>query len=148
VSSEPKAKQKNQNEQNNPQTSMLLFALKPPGRNGARHPRPRCGKLASVALSAAALLTAASAPAAQLTWDAGDTNNGATIDAASGAWNTDTANLNWNNGSGNVSWTQTSVTAALNGATFAGADAAAGTYQVALDGSKSPQQSYHQRQWV
>jgi hypothetical protein len=38
-----------------------------------------------------------------------------------------------------VSWTQTGPTAALNGATFAGADAAAGTYQVALGRlAKSP----------
>lgn len=115
---------------------MFVFALKPPGQNGTWHRRPRCGKLASVALTVAALLTAADSPAAQLIWDAGDTNNGATIDAASGSWNTDTANLNWNDGAGNVSWTQTSVTAALNGATFAGPDTAAGTYQIALDGSQ------------
>jgi len=101
----------------------------------ARRLRPWFKRMASATLAAAAVLTTASSPAAQLTWDAGNTANGATIDAASGAWNIDTTtNLNWNNGSGNVSWTQTSVTAGLNGAIFAGADAAADTYQIALDG--------------
>ena len=109
----------------------------PGGRNGIQRLRPWCSKLAAVALTAAALLTAASSPAAQLIWDAGNTNNGATIDPASGSWNTDTTtNLNWNNGSGNVGWTQTSTTAGLNGATFAGVDAPAGTYQIALDGGQ------------
>ena len=80
------------------------------------------------------MVCAVSASAAQLTWDAGNTNNGATIDSASGAWDIDTTtNLNWNNGSGNVSWTQTSTTAGLNGAIFNGPDAAAGTYAVSLD---------------
>ena len=36
-------------------------------------------------LLAALVFCAASASAAQLTWDAGNTNNGATIDSASGA---------------------------------------------------------------
>jgi fibronectin-binding autotransporter adhesin len=109
----------------------------PASRNGIQRLRPWCSKLAAVALTVASLLTAATAPAAQLTWDAGNTNNGATIDAASGAWNTDTTtNLNWNNGSGNVSWTQTSPTVALNGATFAGPGAPEGTYQISLDGSQ------------
>ena len=112
-----------------------MCALEPAGQAGTRRRHNSSSKLVSVALAAAALMTAASSPAAQLTWDAGDTSNGATTNAASGAWNTDTTtNINWNNGSGNVSWTQTSATAALNGATFAGTDAAAGTYQVALDG--------------
>ena len=114
-------------------TPILVCDLKPAGPNGTL--RRWCKKSAAVALAAAALLTAASSPAAQLTWDAGNTNNGATIDAASGSWNTDTTtNFNWNNGSINTNWTQTSTTAGLNGAIFAGADAAAGTYQVALDG--------------
>jgi len=108
---------------------IIVSDLKP-----AQPSHPWFKKIAWTTL-AAALLTVASAPAAQLIWDAGDTNNGATINAASGAWNTDTTtNLNWNNGAGNVSWTQTSATAALNGATFAGTNAAAGTYQVVLDG--------------
>lgn len=110
---------------------------KPNDPNGPGQLRHLCGKLGSVALVTSFLLTPATSPAAQLTWDAGNTSNAGTIDAASGAWNTDTTtNLNWNNGSGNVSWTQTSVTAGLNGATFAGTDAAAGTYQIALDGSQ------------
>jgi fibronectin-binding autotransporter adhesin len=116
---------------------ILVCDLKPAGPSGIPHLRPWYRQLAPIALAVAALLTVAKSPAAQLTWDAGDTNNAAIIDAASGTWNTDTTtNLNWNNGAGNVSWTQTSGTAALNGATFAGADAAAGTYQVALDGSQ------------
>jgi len=74
------------------------------------------------------------ASAAQLIWDAGNTNNGATIDSASGAWDLDTTtNLNWNNGSGNVSWTQTGTTAGLNGAIFSGPDAAPGSYVISLD---------------
>src|SRR6266699_5130634 len=84
-------------------------------------------------LLAALTFCAASASAAILTWDAGNTNNGATIDSASGAWDTDTTtNLNWNNGVGNVSWTQTSTTAPLGQNTvFSGPD---GAYQVSLDG--------------
>jgi autotransporter-associated beta strand protein len=41
--------------------------------------------------------------------------------------------LNWNTGSGNVPWTQTGTTTPLNGATFNGPDASAGTYQMAVD---------------
>jgi len=49
-----------------------------------------------------------------LTWDAGNTNDGATITPGDGAWDIDTTtNINWNNGSGNVSWTQTSTTLPL-----------------------------------
>jgi fibronectin-binding autotransporter adhesin len=78
--------------------------------------------------------SAVNASAANLIWDAGNTNNGAVIDPASGSWDTDTTtNLSWNNGSGNVSWTQTSTTAGINGAIFNGPDAAAGTYQISLD---------------
>jgi len=89
-----------------------------------------------------ALLTCAVSASAQvvptLTWDAGNTNNGAAIDSASGAWNTDTTtNFNWNNGSGNVSWTQTGTTAPLvQNTVFSGPDAPGGTYQIALDGSQ------------
>jgi autotransporter-associated beta strand protein len=75
--------------------------------------------------------------AAPLTWDAGNTNNGATIDPGSGAWDIDTTtNLNWNNGSGNVSWSQTSTTTGTMGALFQGPGAAANTYQVAVDGGQ------------
>lgn len=240
---------------------MLMCDLIPAGQNVTRRLRPWFRRMASTALAAAALLTAASSPAAQLTWDAGNTNNGGAIDAASGSWNltqpatnftastttvttnnvnllaggidwfqvnvpanavaatntllyatnlpvnvwfsltqttnnvgdtllmagvtsgvsvlttntasaptnivpggtyylgidnsanidpvgyalevnlslsnaviTLTTNLNWNTGSANTRWTQTSTTVATNGATFAGLDAAAGTYQVVLDG--------------
>jgi autotransporter-associated beta strand protein len=114
------------------QNPILVSELKP-----ARRLRPWLKQMTTVGLAAAALLLAASSPAALLTWDAGNTNNGATIDTASGSWNTDTTtNLNWNNGSSNVSWTQTSTVLPLNSATFSGPDAAAGTYQIALDGSQ------------
>ena len=74
------------------------------------------------------LLFAMSGSAAQLTWDPGDTNNGAIIDPGSGNWDNYATNLNWNNGSGNTNWSNTS------GAVFAGADAGAGAYQVNVDG--------------
>src|SRR5258706_12237888 len=62
---------------------------------------------------------------AQLFWDAGNTNNGSTINAGSGAWDIDTTtNINWNNGSGNVSFTQTSISAGNQAVTFVGLDAA------------------------
>lgn len=77
---------------------------------------------------------AANASADNLIWDAGNTNNGPTIDPGSGAWDTDiTTNLNWNNGSSNVSWTQNSTTSPLNSAIFNGPDAPDGTYQVFVD---------------
>src|SRR5438552_4883078 len=79
---------------------------------------------------------AAGASAVILTWDAGNTNNGATIDSASGAWDTAASNLNWNNGSGNVSWTQTGTTAGTMGALFQGPGAADNTYQVVVDGGQ------------
>lgn len=86
---------------------------------------------------AALLLYTASAPAATLIWDAGNTNNGATIDPASGAWDTDiTTNFNWNIGGINTNWTQTGTTTPLNGATFNGPDAPVGTYQVNVDGGQ------------
>src|ERR1035437_1168700 len=74
---------------------------------------------------AALLLYTASAPAATLIWDAGDTNlNSGTIVPGSGAWDIDTlTTLNWDTGigtTGNTNWTQTSTTTPLNGATFTG----------------------------
>jgi fibronectin-binding autotransporter adhesin len=85
----------------------------------------------------ACIFPAAGARAAILTWDAGNTNNGVTIDPGSGSWSTDiTTNFNWNNGTADVSWTQTSTTAGLMGAFFTGPDAADGTYQVTLDGTQ------------
>ena len=65
--------------------------------------------------------------AAPLTWDSGNTSNGAKIDAGNGTW--DLTNTNWNNGISNVAWTQTSATSPLNNATFGGAD---GTYAITL----------------
>jgi autotransporter-associated beta strand protein len=83
------------------------------------------------------IFIAADARAAVLAWDAGNTNNGGTIDPGSGSWSTDTTtNFNWNNGTGNVSWTQTSTTAATMGAMFGGLGAADGTYQVTMDGTQ------------
>ena len=116
-----------------PVRHLALPAVKPASRSGTQPLQRWCRKMTVVALAAAALLTAASSPAAQLTWDAGNTNNGATINPASGNWDTTATVLNWNSGSGNKAWTQTSTTAGLNGAIFAGADAAAGTYKINLD---------------
>jgi len=73
------------------------------------------------------LLAAVSSQAGMLTWDAGNTNNGPTIDPADGNWDTAVDNLVWNNGITNVPWTQTSTTANTNSALFGGAD---GTYAV------------------
>jgi autotransporter-associated beta strand protein len=88
-------------------------------------------------LFATMALCAPSASAANLTWDAGNTNNGAAIDSASGSWNINTTtNLNWNNGSGNVNWSQTSTSAGTMGALFQGPGAADNTYQVAVDGGQ------------
>src|SRR2546421_302526 len=59
--------------------------------------------------------------AANVTWDAGNTTNGATIDPASGTWNT--TNTNWFNGTADVAWPANSTSV------FAGAD---GTYAITL----------------
>ena len=89
---------------------------------------------APLRLLLAVFFCAASASAANLIWDAGNTNNGAAIDPGSGAWDTDsTTNLNWNNGASNVSWAQGGPTTPINSATFNGPDAADGTYQVVVD---------------
>ncbi len=58
-----------------------------------------------------------------LTWDSGNTGNGATIDAAGGLWNTLAPNIPWNGGTSNFAW--------INGiqANFAGAD---GSYAVTV----------------
>jgi fibronectin-binding autotransporter adhesin len=89
-----------------------------------------CILLAAIAFCAA---NASAQVVPTLTWDAGNTTNGPTIDPGSGAWDTDTTtNFNWNNGTTNVSWTQTSITAPLvQNTVFSGPD---GAYQVALDG--------------
>jgi autotransporter-associated beta strand protein len=74
--------------------------------------------------------------AADLTWDT-TSGDGATITAASGAWNT-TATT-WNSGSTNVTWTQTSATAATNAAVFGGTDGLADAYLVTLSGTTNAQ---------
>jgi autotransporter-associated beta strand protein len=58
-----------------------------------------------------------------LTWDSGNTGNGATVNPASGNWNTLAQNIPWNGGTSNHAW--------VNGidANFAGAD---GSYTISL----------------
>src|SRR6516165_10857330 len=69
-----------------------------------------------LAASLTLLLCASGLRAVNLTWDAGNTNNGPAIDPGSGSWNTDTTtNLNWYNGSANVSWSQSSTTVGTMG---------------------------------
>ncbi len=52
-------------------------------------------------------LTAPSAFAASPTWDAGNTDNSAAIDAATGDWNTTAGNIVWSDGpTFNVIWSQ------------------------------------------
>jgi len=83
------------------------------------------------------LLPTARISAANLFWDAGNTNNGPAIDPGSGAWDTDTTtNFNWNNGSINANWKQTGTTTGSTGAIFQGPDAAPGTYHVSIDGGQ------------
>ena len=88
----------------------------------------------SILASLAALLTLCAAPVAHaLTWDAGNTNNGATIDAGSGNWNTSAGNLVWNNGSGNAIWSQTSTTVGSQTAVFgSGTDGTVDQWTVTL----------------
>ena len=76
-----------------------------------------------------------SSNAVTLTWDAGNTGNGATIDAASGNWNLTAGNTVWNNAGSNVAWTQTSTTDASNEAIFAGADGSLNQYVVTIGAS-------------
>lgn len=62
--------------------------------------------------------------------------NGATIDAGSGTWDTQAGNTVWNDVGTNVAWSQTSATAGLHSAVFAGADAPEGTtYTITLGSS-------------
>lgn len=82
-----------------------------------------------LAAIAASSLLALWAPAATLTWDPGNTGNGATIDPADGVWNTTAGNTVWNNAGANVAWTQTNATTPLNSAVFGGAD---GVYAVTV----------------
>src|SRR6266852_4486941 len=88
-------------------------------------------------LLAALAFCTLSASAVNFIWDAGNTNNGATIDPASGGWDIDTTtNINWNNGSSNVNWTQGNTTTGTRGAIFQGPGAADGTSPVAIDGGQ------------
>ncbi|HEX3799928.1 MAG TPA: autotransporter-associated beta strand repeat-containing protein [Verrucomicrobiae bacterium] len=84
-------------------------------------------------LAVAALFSTFDVSAAQLTWDAGNTTDGAAIEAGSGAWDTSTTNSNWNLSGTNTFWTQTATTTPLNGATFGGVDGTNGTYQIVVD---------------
>jgi len=83
------------------------------------------------------ILSTAGTQAVNLIWDAGNTSPGTPITPASGAWDINTStNINWYNGTANVSWSQTSTTAGSGGAIFQGPGAAAGTYQVTVDGGQ------------
>jgi len=62
-------------------------------------------------------------PVNSLLWDAGNTSNGATIDAAGGTWDMNLANPVWNTNGANTSW------ANACSATFGGAD---GTWGIIL----------------
>ena len=80
------------------------------------------GKLLAGRLSIVATIAfTATVHAANLTWDtvAGD---GPTISAGGGSW--DTSTVRWNDAGADVAWSQTSATAALHAAIFAGADGA------------------------
>ena len=69
----------------------------------------------------------ARAGAAALIWDPSQNGSGT---AGSGNWDTTAANTVWYDGTNDVLWSQTSTTAALNGATFGGAE---GAWAVTLD---------------
>ncbi len=86
--------------------------------------RPRTAISASVLLALAAPVL----DAAALTWDI--TSDGATITPGTGNWSL--VDANWNNAGTNEAWSQTSGTVATNSALFAGADAAADSYEITL----------------
>lgn len=92
--------------------------------------------LADLAASAV-LLTWSFGPAsaATLTWDT-VTNDGVSITAGGGDWNTTAGNTVWNDGTTpNVIWSQTSITDASNAAVFAGADGTLNQYAVTIGSS-------------
>ena len=65
--------------------------------------------------------TASSAFAVSLTWNAGNTNNSAAIDVATGDWNTTAGNIVWSDGpTFNVIWSQTRSIPANIGANATG----------------------------
>ena len=76
------------------------------------------------------VFTTSSIFAASLTWDT--TADGATINAASGNWNTTAGNTVWNNGTSNVIWSQTASNDGSNTATFAGTDGSPNQYVITL----------------
>jgi autotransporter-associated beta strand protein len=82
----------------------------------------------AILFAAATHLSLERTQAAILTWDAGDTTNGFTIDAASGTWDT-SPSIVWNDFGANVAWTQTNATTPLNSAVFEGAD---GNYAITV----------------
>jgi autotransporter-associated beta strand protein len=88
-----------------------------------------------LAAATAALLTSPHVFADNLTWDAGNTGNGATIDALSGNWNTTAGNIVWNNAGSNVPWSQTATNDASNAAIFAGTDGTLNQYVVTIGGT-------------
>lgn len=93
------------------------------------NPRFITTRLSLLRAAALALACPALSSAATLTWDSGNTANGATIDPAAGTWDTTAGSIVWNNAGANAPWTQTSATAATNAAIFGGTD---GTYDVSL----------------
>ncbi|MGA0845655.1 MAG: beta strand repeat-containing protein, partial [Luteolibacter sp.] len=87
-------------------------------------------------LAASSLLlnwAASSLNAGTLTWDTAS-DDGESITAGSGDW--DTTTTNWNNAGTNEAWSQTSDTAALHTAVFGGSD---GDYTVTLSGTVNAQ---------
>ena len=94
--------------------------------------KPKKNPFLAVITLAGFALAAPSAQAATLTWDTA--NDGATITAGSGAWNTTGGNLVWNNAGTNEIWSQTSATVATNAAVFAGTDGTANQYAIAIAG--------------
>ena len=97
-------------------------------KNSMKMIRKNRSLLAAISLT----LTAPSAFAADLIWDAGNTTNGATIDPLSGNWNLTGGNTVWNSAGTNVTWSQTSTTDGSNTATFAGTDGTLNQYVITL----------------
>jgi len=86
-------------------------------------------KLLSILAILASALTASAF--VQLTWDPSKNGSGT---AGSGNWDTTAGNNVWYNGSSDVVWSQGSTSPVpVNGATFNGPDAAAGTYNISID---------------
>jgi autotransporter-associated beta strand protein len=84
-------------------------------------------------------LTAPALRAAPLTWDT-TADDGATVTAGSGNWNTTAGNLVWNDGTTpNVAWSQSGTTTPVNSATFAGTDGAEDEYVVTLGSQRATQ---------